>query len=328
MNKNISFAALVAISSILLICVPNPLSAQGISVIGARPKDPNAVHRPEVLINREPIPTLDFKMELVEILPGGINVLSPGDPAPSWLGIIPGFHSGWRVGGNGLESIGSNLGLNLMVGTELLQLDQNGIILGLTVTDSRTKVVLASQKLSLQNYQEAFVEFAAATAGNRRLALRLLPTVKYIPPLQDCPSPVQSLHLRDGLLILNTKEMLWRGGFGFGSDDSSGNELLFLTITGRAGLLVISDHPFPGASLQGYFQDRKLIFKWNEDVYELLTQDGPILPEGKWAAYVWQADPTPRDKSGMSGFVATIQGIPENINRLLKYEHQKLEAVK
>jgi hypothetical protein len=323
MKKNIRLIVLAAVMSGSMLWLPRSVNAQGISGIGGRLKDPNAVYKPEVLINREPIPTLDFKMELVEILPGGINVLSPGDPRPSWLDLPPGYHSGWRVGAHGLESIGSSLGLNLMVGTELLQLDLNGIVLELTVNDYKTKAVLASQKLPLRNYQEAFVEFATAAAGNKRLAIRILPSIKYIPPLPDYPSPLQVLRIRDGLLVLNSKELLCRAGLVNSIDDLSGKELQFLYITGRAGLLVISYRPFPGASLQGYFQDRKLMFKWNDDVYELLSQEGPILPEGKWAAYVWQADSTPLEKPGMGGISSSIDRLTAVINRILQRLQQK-----
>lgn len=318
MKKNFSLIAF-AVLAILMLGLADLAVAQGVSgVIGARANDPNAPYRPEVLINREPIPTLDYKMELVEILPGGINVLWPSGDLRYPAGISPGLRSGWRVGSNSLEGVGMNVGMNLRVGTALLQLDPNGIVLDLTVFDGVTNKVLTSQKLSLQNYQEAFVEFATAAAGNRRLALRLLPSIKSIPPLPDYPSVVPYLGFKDGLLILNTKELLWRGGFGSGTNDQSGSEIPFFYIAGHAGLLLISYRPFPGATLHGYFQDWKLIFKWNEDVYELITPAASILPErGKWAAYVWQADPTPRDKTMMSGTVSRVDNLAETVRTIL-----------
>jgi hypothetical protein len=315
-----TFSITVFVFVILMLAFSYPAAAQGVSgAIGARANNPSVPYRPEVLINREPIPTLDYKMELVEILPGGTNVLWPSGDSRSLAGIKPGVRTGWRVGANSLEGVGMNVGMNFMVGTKLLQLDRNGIVLDVTVFEGATQKVLTSQKLSLQNYQEAFIEFAAAASGSRRLALRLLPSISSIPPLPDYPSVVQYLGFKDGMLILNTKELLWRGGFGNGTNDQSGIEMPFFYITGPAGLLLISYRPFPGATLVGYFQDWKLIFKWNEDIYELITPAGSILPEsGKWAAYVWQADATPREKTLLSGIVSKVDNLTETVRKILE----------
>jgi hypothetical protein len=312
---------LPALVVLVLTVLPGLAAAQGsVGIAGARAIDPSVPYRPEVLINREPIPTLDFKMELVEILPGGTNVLWPtGDVrTPAGVKFKPGVRTGWRVGANSLEGVGSNLGLNYMVGTKLLELGPDKIVLDFRVFEGTTQKVITSQQLSLQNYQEALIEFAAAKSGGRRLALRIIPSIGAIPPLPDYPSTVQYFGFKDGLLIRNTKELLWRGGFGNGTNDQTGVEIPFFYISGPPGLLMISYRPFPGSTLLGYFQDLKLMFKWNEDVYELIVPGGSVLPEsGKWAAYVWQADPTPREKTFMAGTVSKIDTLPETVKKIL-----------
>ena len=203
----------------------------------------------------------------------------------------------WGFSGPGQDT-------SVLIRTHLLQLDKNGILLDLSITDGKTKAILASQKLPLQNYQEAIIEFATADTGNRRLAVRLLPTVKIKEPLQDYPGVAASFGFKGpgAYLILNGKEVFARGGGSVGLDSGDEGKLQFCTIYGPSGLLVVSYRPFPGAVIKGYFQDRRLIFDWNGDVYEWISPGNSILPEGKWAAYVWQASVTPFDKPGATIF--------------------------
>jgi len=66
----------------------------------------------------------------------------------------------------------------------------------------------------------------------------------------------------------------------------------------------MSYRPFPGASVAGYFEGKKLQFEWNGDLYEWISMDNPFMPAGKWAAYIWQADTLPNTYVSVGGFEA------------------------
>jgi hypothetical protein len=143
-----------------------------------------------------------------------------------------------------------------------------------------------------------------AASGGKRLAIRFQPTITSIPAVQDYPALVQRLTL-SGLLILNSKEIVSRNGSVSGSvEDLNGTRQQFFTINSRSGMLVLSYRPFAGASLAGYFEDKKLTFEWNGDLYEWLSLDKPFMPEGKWSAYIWQADTIPNTFVGIGAFEA------------------------
>lgn len=105
-------------------------------------------------------------------------------------------------------------------------------------------------------------------------------------------------------MILNSKEVVSRSSVSGSVEDLYGTKQQFFTIGSRSGLLVLSYRPFPGASLAGYFDDKKLSFEWNEDLYEWLSLDKPFMPEGKWSAYIWQADTVPSSSVSVGGFEA------------------------
>ena len=90
----------------------------------------------------------------------------------------------------------------------------------------------------------------------------------------------------------------------------------FGAIRSRSGLIVFSYRPFPGAAIKGYFQNRHLIFEWDGDVYEWASMDNTFLPEGKWAAYVWQATTTPFEKWGFSLFACTPGDLQARLDQI------------
>jgi len=143
----------------------------------------------------------------------GTNVLWPTGSVRTPAGMKPGVRTGWRVGANSLEGVGMNLGPNIQVGTKLLELGPDKIVLDFRVFEGATRKVVTSQQLSLQNYQEALIEFAAAASGGKRLALRIIPSITAIPPVPDYPSTLQYLGFKDGLLIRNrVLRKIKRGG--------------------------------------------------------------------------------------------------------------------
>jgi hypothetical protein len=314
MNKKLNNLVLLLVSCIFMLGVPLVVHAQVSGIGGVRMAGSGDPAKPIVDYNLEPVMTLDLKQEVIEILPGGVNILSV---APySKYGVE------WRVGSNGLHgfSLGPNRDTTVWIQTHLLQLDNNGILLDLSITDGKTKAILAAQKLPLQNYQEAIIEFATAVTGDRRLAVRFLPTVKIKEPLQGYPGVIGSFGFRGPgtYLILNGKEVFARGGGSVGLDSGDEGKQQFCTIYGPTGLLVVSYRPFPGAVIKGYFQDRRLIFDWNGDVYEWISPGNSILPEGKWAAYVWQASVTPFDKPGTTIFADSPDQLRSRIEQMIE----------
>jgi hypothetical protein len=252
-------------------------------------------------INREPILTLQWKSELVEILPGGIR----------YLGQSSGY-SGMRVGAEGRGALSIEGTGRVQISTKLLQLDKNGLTLDVTITESKSGKILTSRTLSLNNYQEAIIELATSESGNSRIAIRLLPTIVVKEAVLDYPVLVREFGTEEGLLILNNKEVLARPSGKSGIDDLQGNTIQFFSIqSSRTGNILISYRPFPGASVFGYFEDRKLVFEWNGDIYEWISLK-PILPEGRWAAYVGRIDASTNQDFSV-GFAA---GNPKDLSFL------------
>lgn len=290
-----------------LAAVPGITHAQGGMIGGARVVGGGDTTKPAVKFDLEPVMVMNLQQEIIEILPGGVNVLTTEKNSlkNSFPTVAQEFD--WRVGANSLwgVSLGEDKNISVIITAKLLQLDDRGILLDLAINEGRTKAALSSQKLLLQNYQEAIVEFATSSTGNRRLALRLLPTVKIKEPLQGYSGTIPSfgMHGPGAYLILNAKEVLATGSGSVGLDSSDEGKQYFGTIHSRLGMLVFSPKPFSGAAIKGYFQGGRMIFEWNGDAYEWLSPGGPILPEGQWAVYVWQADSTAYDKPGTSLFV-------------------------
>jgi hypothetical protein len=269
----------------------------------------------KVDINREPIPILQLVTELVEILPGETRVLysNPSRMNPN----LPGL----RAGAKGSGSIGTKTSALILYNFKLIQLDRDGLVLDIAITDNSNKV-LAARKLSLRNYEEGMIEFASAENGDKRLAVRFLPAVKAMPPVQDFPALLRSFTL-SGLLIRNGSELLARHVSVWSEIDDlmSGKKPFFTFECRRTGFLVMSYRPFPNAAVAGYFEDKKLIFEWNGDIYEFLSMDKPFLPEGRWAAYFWQAAPalTTSDQGiAVGGFEADPDEFKIKVNQMIE----------
>lgn len=109
-----------------------------------------------------------------------------------------------------------------------------------------------------------------------------------------------------------------RGGSSANIDDINGSRQQFCTLRTRTGFLVLSYRPFPGASLLGYFEGKRLVFEWNGDVYEWLSMDQPFLPEGRWAAYVWQADAAPSEQFSVGATAADPNDLANSISKNLE----------
>ncbi len=295
MNKTTNMALVLICLGIFVLPVSQPAVAQvsggGGAIMGVRavPVDPS---KPKVEINREPIPTVSLKVELVEILPGGTNT----------IGTITSYDRGYRVGGNsaGLNTLPG--GIRIKYRLQVVQIDKDGATLDATISDG-ANAPLVNQRIQLTNYQEALIEVASSQANNRRLAIRIVPTLTAIPAVLDYPTLVPRLSLH-GLLILNSKEVVSRASVSSSVEDLTGSKQQFFIIGSRNGLLVMSYRPFPGASIAGYFEDKKLQFEWKGDLYEWISTDDPFMPSGKWAVYIWQADNFPYTYASTGGFEA------------------------
>jgi hypothetical protein len=319
MNKKRSVVLAFAVISILMLALSYTANAQtgGGMIIGAR-RDPtvNAPAKSRLLLNREPVLYLEMKTQVVEILPGGVNVLSSSDGLPSQglTGYPARYVSSMRAGSNHLVGLRVDAGM-IQIGTDYLQLDKDGILLDVVVRDMAGKT-LAAQKLPLKNYEEAMVELATAANG-KRLAVRFLPTVKEIEPLQDYPSLVPRFGTSRGMLIRNDKDLLSRNGFYSTVDNLSGSEQQFVVLeSSSSGLLVMSYRPFPGAVAAGYFLDKELNFEWNGDFYEWISLDKPFLPEGRWALYVCQVRPSTIEGVRFSGFESDPNEVPNKLSEM------------
>lgn len=323
---NLGFFLIAA--AVNLAAIPGITNAQGGGIGGAWVGGNGDTTKPMVKFDLEPVMVMNLQQEIIEILPGGVNVLTTekSSLANSFPTLAQEFE--WRVGANSLwgVSLGQDKDISVVITAKLLQLDEKGILLDLAIRDGQTKAVLSSQRLPLQNYQEAIVEFAASSTGNKRLALRLLPTVKIKEPLQGYSGTIPSfgMHGPGAYLILNAKEVLASGSGSVGLDSWDEGKQYFGTIYSRLGMLVFSPKPFPGAAIKGYFQGGRMIFEWNGDVYEWLSPGGPILPEGQWAVYVWQADSTAYDKPGTSLLVCR----PEELHTRLEQQIERIKMKK
>ena len=324
MTKKVCLVMSMAAVIIAVLVSPCAGNAQAIGV-GAKP-DPagNPAAKSFLLLNREPMMSLDLKKELVEILPGGINVLAAvreldaGTRNPDQK-----FIGGMRVGGNSLDGLRIAGNSYVYIGTRLLQLDRDGIVLEVKVTNE-AKTVLASRKLLLSNYEEALVELATASEGNKRLAVRFLPSIRVIEPLREFPVLIERFGTGRGLLIRNSREVIMRGGCSGSIDDLNGPKQQFNTLESRnSGLLVISYRPFPGAVIAGYAVDKELKFEWNGDFYEWISLDKPFLPEGRWAIYVWQAGPGNYDGVSFGGF----ESDPNDIRSYLELRQGRMGGI-
>ena len=275
----------------------------------------NASAKAWLLLNQEPFLYLEMKTQVVEILAGGVNVLATSNQPD--LG--PSAHSVESVraqaaGSNGLVGLRVDQDM-IIIKTNLLQLNEDGIVLDVAVLNS-AGTTLATQKLTMRNYEEAMVELAAASNG-RRLAVRFLPTIKELAALQEYPSLLPQFGSYRGLLIRNSKEVVSRGGVVGKVDDLNGTKQQFITLENiRSGQLILSYRPFPGAVVAGYSVDRELRFEWNGDLYEWISLDKPFLPEGRWAIFAWQANPSSREGVAFGGFESNPNDLPNFLRQM------------
>jgi hypothetical protein len=278
--------------------------------------------KPKVEINRESIPVLQLVTELVEILPGEIRRLSYDSGDHNGESPMDQAVPGLRAGSVTMGAVAVKGGIMVSYRLKLVRLDRDGLTLDITITDNTNKV-LATRALSLRNYEEGMIEFASTEGGDKRLAVRFLPIIKAIPPVQDIPTALLRSMTIGGMLIRNGNELLSRGSvFSFSADDMTGKMLPFISFNSQStGFLVMSCRPFPGAVVTGYFEDKKLVFEWNGDSYEYLSMDKPFMPEGRWAAYFWQAPNAPQappQGMGVGAFVATPDEVAARIGKMME----------
>jgi hypothetical protein len=321
MKRKTIITIISAVMGLFLHSTPQFADTQGVSYggtfSGSNIVDSNgnmAKPKVNVEINREPIPTVQLAIELVEILPGETRALT------SDLSRMLQIETMLRTGSTITGSMAMKADGSILYNVKVVRLDRDGLTLDITITDNSNKV-LATRTLLLRNYEEGIIEFASAENGDKRLALRFLPTIKTIPPVQDFPALLRSFAL-SGLLIRNGDELLSRGIFVSSTlDNLTGEIMSFITFNSqRTGFLVMSYRPFSGAKVAGYFEDKKLIFEWNGDTYECLSMDKPFLPDGKWAAYFWQAAPgspalDPRITVGI--ITADPKELPKIVDRMM-----------
>jgi len=184
----------------------------------------------------------------------------------------------------------------------LAQLQRDSLVLELSIADSQTGTVLAFRSLSLGNRQAAVVELATAVTGSSRIAVRFIPGIIVTEAVQDYPEVLPEFGIENSMLIRNGNEVLIRISGHASMADLSGNALQFFEIDSRrTGKLYISYRPFPGASLCGYIEGKRMLFEWEGDTYEWLSLDNPILPrEGRWAVYVGQLGPASKESIGFT----------------------------
>ena len=293
---------LFAVLSIVFIAFPAICPAQVSG--GGVGTTTGAQSNPKVEINREPVLTVNVKEDLVEILPGGIRPMGMGGGT---VGLAVGrtSESGFTVRGV----------LSVILLAKLVQLDANGMSFEITVTDRDTGRILVSKALALKNYEEGIVELAADVAGSGRVAVRLLPTIQVKDPVQDYPALVKSFGSMsvDSMVIKNFKELLLRGGAASSISDINGKRIQFASFQSPDRPSTSFLPSVPGAVLAGYIQGKKLIFEWNGDAYEWISSDQPFLPDGKWAVYVWQADPAPAPTVSMGALSSDPDNLAEYV---------------
>jgi TonB family protein len=229
-----------------------------------------------VEINKEPVLNVQLRAELVEISAAGTRSLGRS------FGTT--LSAGQEGGGNlTIEGVAS-----IRIQARLAQLQRDSLVLELTIAERETGIVLASRSLALANRQEAIVELATAVTGGSRIAVRFIPSIIVTEAVEDYPELLSEFGIENSMLIRNGKEVLIRISGHASVADLSGDALQFFEIESpRTGNLYISYRPFPGASLCGYIEGRRMLFEWEGDTYEWLSLDNPILPrEGRWAVYV------------------------------------------
>jgi hypothetical protein len=323
MKRRAIITVVLMVMGLFLFSVPHFADTQGISYSGAVVINGDGVTmkpKVKVEINRAPIPILRLATELVEILPGETRVLT-ANSSEAYSSMYPGGGPALRAGATVSGSMGMKAGVPILYKFKIAQLDRDGLALDITITDNSDNV-LAGRTLSLRNYEEGMIEFASMENGDKKLAVRFLPTIKAIPPVLDFPALLRSFTL-SGLLIRNGNELLSRGTVISSTlDDLMGGKMQFFTFESqRTGFLVMSYRPFPGAVVAGYFDDKKLIFEWNGDAYEWLSMDKPFMPEGRWAAYFWQAPPSllvPETELGVGGFEADPDELAAKISQMIE----------
>jgi TonB family protein len=257
------------------ITVPLALFVSLSLVVWAFPQIPTQ-SRAGVEINKEPILNVQLQAELVEISAAGTRSLGR-----SFGTTLSADHEG---GGNlTMEGVAS-----IRIKARLAQVQRDSLVLELTVAERETGTVLASQSLALANRQEAIVELATAVTGGSRIAVRFIPSIIVKEAVEDYPEMLPEFGIENSMLIRNDKEVLIRISGHASVPDLSGNTLPFFEIMSpRTGDLCISYRPFPGASLCGYIEGKRMLFEWEGDTYEWFSMDTPILPrEGRWAVYV------------------------------------------
>jgi hypothetical protein len=310
MKRRAIITVVSVVIGLFLLSLTHFAAAQGTSYINVKGDGVAIKQKVQVEINREPIPTLQIATELVEILPGETRILASNSGEYKDSSIYPGRQA-LRAGSTGGGAMGIKAGA-IYYKFKVARLDRDGLALDITITDNANKL-LSARTLSLRNYEEGIIEFASTENGDKRLAVRFLPAIKTIPPVQDFPVLLRSFTL-SGLLILNGDELLSRGASVSSTlDDLTEKKMPFFTFESkRSGLLVMSYRPFPGAVVAGYFDDKKLIFEWNGDVYEWLSMDKPFMPEGRWSAYFWQAPAVLRAPETVVG-VGVFEAAPDEL---------------
>jgi TonB family protein len=215
------------------------------------------------------------------------------------------FRTDMRAGQAG----GGNLGIDqtgiVRIETRLEQVERDSLVLRIVITDVKSDRILSAQSLPLADHQEAIVEVATAVSGGSRLAIRFVPAIVGSDDVQDYPIVLPEFGIADSILMRNDKEVLLRISGHARLADLSGNTLQFFTLEGpRLGKLYISYRPFPGASLCGYIEGKRMLFQWAGNKYEWLASDRPILPDGRWAVYCRQLGQGLRGGGGGSAATA------------------------
>jgi hypothetical protein len=124
----------------------------------------------------------------------------------------------------------------------------------------------------------------------------------------DYPVTLRRFALEDSILMVNSKEILSKGFGGWSSvDDLNGETLQFFTFENRRfGKFLLSYRPFPGGTVRGYIDGRKMVFEWKGDVFEWNSMGKAIMPEGRWALYVAHDDKVSELLSGDDTITGTM----------------------
>ncbi|MBZ5499870.1 MAG: hypothetical protein LAP85_26020 [Acidobacteriia bacterium] len=205
-----------AVLSIVVIAFPTICSAQ---VFGAGAGAESQNSKPRLDLNRESVLTVNLREDLVEISPGGgIRSASGGG----------GGVGGLKVGHTSKSGFGLN-GLLIGVDAKLAQLDANGMVFEITITDRNISRVLLTKTLPLKNYEEGIVELATSVASEKRLAVRLIPTIQVKDPVLDYPALIKTFGSSDSMWNKNYNELLNRGGGLSSIEDLNGRILQFVS---------------------------------------------------------------------------------------------------